>query len=43
MSKEKTCSKCGEELRMWKGYSDKEEKPLCNSCVIKILEKNSNQ
>lgn len=35
--KQETCKKCGEEIRLWKGYGDKEGDPLCNSCVLEIL------
>jgi len=34
----KVCKKCGDELRMWKGYCDKNGEPLCNHCVLIILE-----
>ena len=32
------CSRCGDEPSVYHGYGDKDGNPLCDSCVIKILE-----
>ena len=40
--KEYKCSKCGKSPQVYHGYGDKEGKPLCDGCVIEILESKNN-